>query len=49
MQEVESIKNIFVKKYGEKVINYLQNTSFKDLRFLKYYQMNNLNFFLVKT
>ena len=45
MQEVESIKNTLYKKFGEKIFYYLQQTSFNDLRFLKYYYMKNLNFF----
>lgn len=45
MQEVESIKNYYIKTYGTNIRKYLNQSKLNDLRFLKYYMMENINFF----
>ena len=45
MDEIFSIKNIFVKKFGNKVYKYIDQSKPNDIKFLKYYTMRNTNFF----
>lgn len=48
MQEVESIKNYYIKQYGTNIKKYLDNSKLNDLRFTKYYMMDNINFYFSK-
>lgn len=48
MQEIESIKNYFIKSYGKNIAKYLKESKFNDLRFIKYYMMENINFYFSK-
>ena len=45
MDEIFSIKNTFVKKFGNKVYEYINQSKPTDIKFLKYYSMKNTNFF----
>ena len=45
MDEIFSIKNTFIKKFGNKVYKYINQSKPTDIKFLKYYTMKNTNFF----